>query len=169
MCVGAIVAVASSVVSFMGAQADYENRKAQYEQNQINALASGREEQKAIQLRMVQEEAGQVQREHQANIEGAEIAAEAENSAAAAGVSGISLDNILVGISRKVGQKVTADRTNHLNVLAQLGEELKSTNTNIKNRINSVSKPTAPNPLGYALQGIGGALKASADAGMAMA
>ncbi|TPJ33677.1 hypothetical protein [Mesorhizobium sp. B2-8-3] len=164
MCVGAIVAVASSVVSFAAAQADYQARAEQWKQNYVNALASGREEQQQIQVRMMQEEAAHSQKDQASRIEGAEVAAEAEVSAGAAGVGGISLDNILTGINRKVDMKVQADKTNYLNTATQLTEELKATNTNIKNRINSVQRPTAPNPLGYALQGIGGALKASAQA-----
>jgi uncharacterized membrane protein YfhO len=85
-------------------------------------------------------------------------------SAASAGLSGISLDNILNGISRKIATKKAAESTNYLNTVAQIGENLKATNTNIENRINSVAKPTSPSPLGYALQGIGGALKATAEA-----
>jgi len=164
MCVQAAIAVATSVVSFMGAQDDYANRAAQWKQNYVNALASGREEQQQLQVRMIQENAAHAQQEQMTEIEGAEIAAEAEVSAAGAGLSGISLDNILTGISRKIGMKQAADDTNHMNTVAQLGQELEATNTNITNRINSVAKPTSPNPLGYALQGIGGALKATADA-----
>ncbi|MCC5780534.1 hypothetical protein H7H48_15845 [Nitratireductor sp. B36] len=161
MCLGVAVAVASSVVSFMAAEADYQNRAEQWKQNYTNSLAAGREEQNQLQLRMIQEQEGHLQKQQLARIEGAEIAAQAESSAASAGVSGISLDNILIGINRKIGQKLAADETNHLNTVAQIGAEMKATNTTIKNRINSVQRPTAPNPIGYALQGIGGALKAA--------
>ena len=160
--VGAVVSVMSSVVSFAASQADYDARADQWKQNYVNSLAAGREEQTAIQIRMMQEEEGFSQRQQLAQIEGAEVAAEAEVSAGAAGVSGISLANILNGINRKIDMKVGADRTNYLNTATQLTQELKSTNTTIKNRINSVARPTPPNPLGYALQGIGGALKATA-------
>ncbi|UIY29183.1 hypothetical protein LZK73_21865 [Neorhizobium galegae] len=159
MCVQAVVAVATSVVSFMAAQDDYENRAAQWKQNYVNALASGREEQQQLQVRMTQEQAGHAQQQQMTEIEGAEIASEAEVSAASAGLSGISLNNILTGINRKIGQKQAAEETNHLNTVAQIGQQLKATNTNIENRINSVAKPVAPNPLGYALQGSAGLSK----------
>jgi hypothetical protein len=163
MCVGigAIVGVLTSVVSFAGAQADYNARAEQWKQNYTNALASGREEQSQIQLRMVQEEEGNLQQQQLANIEGAEVGAEAEVSAGSAGVGGMSLSNILTGINRKIGMKIGADKTNYLNTVAQLGAELKATNTTVQNRINSVDRPVAPNPLGFVLQGIGGALKSS--------
>ncbi|KAB2662740.1 hypothetical protein F9K91_21125 [Brucella tritici] len=164
MCVSAAVAVATSVVSFMSAQADYDLRAEQWQQNYVNALASGRDEQNQLQVRMIQEQDANVQRQHLNEIEGAEVKAEAEVSAANAGVSGISLDNILAGINRKVGMKKVADETNHMNTVAQLSHEMEATNTNIQNRINSVQRPTSPNPLGYALQGIGGAMDAYAKA-----
>lgn len=165
MCVaaiGAVVAIAQSVVSFAAAQEDYNARAEQWKQNYVNALASGRDEQRQLQVRMVQEQEAHAQKQQLNAIEGAEIAAEAEVSAATAGVSGISLNNILAGISRKIGMKQVADSTNHRNTVLQLGEQLKATNTNVQNRINAVQRPTAPNPLGYALQGVGGALKAVA-------
>lgn len=163
MCLQAVmagVAIAQSVVSFAAAQQDYNARAEQWKQNYVNALSSGREEQNQLQIRMIQEEAGLSQKQQLTKIEGAEVASEAEVSAASAGVSGVSLDNIITGINRKVDTKLAADRTNHMNLAAQLNEELKATNTNVKNRINSVAKPSSPSPLGYALQGIGGAAKA---------
>lgn len=161
MCVQAIVAVASSVISFAAAQADYNARAEQWRQNYTNSLAAGREEQQQISLRMMQEQDAHAQKQHLTTIEGAQVAAEAEVSAAASGVSGLSLDNILLGIGRDVAMKQEADKTNYQNTVAQLTQENKATNTRIENRINSVQRPVAPNPLGYALQGIGGALKAS--------
>lgn len=165
MCVaalGAVAAVMQSVVSFAAAQEDYNNRAEQWKQNYVNSLASGRDEQRQLQVRMVQEQEAHAQKQQLTAIEGAEVSAEAEVSAATAGVSGISLNNILTGIGRKIGMKQVADSTNHRNTVLQIGEQLKATKTNIENRINSVQKPTAPNPLGYALQGAGGALKAFA-------
>lgn len=164
MCVQAAIALATSVVSFAAAQDDYNARAEQWKQNYVNALASGRDEQRQLQVRMVQEQAGHSQQQQMTEIEGAEVRAEAEVSAANSGLSGISLNNILTGINRKIGQKQAAEETNHFNTVAQLSESLKATNTSISNRINSVSRPVSPNPLGYALQGIGGALKATADA-----
>lgn len=158
----AAVSIASSVVSFMGASEDYENKAAQWRQNAANSLASGVEDQKKILLRMTQEQDAFVQKRHLAEVEGAEAQAQAEVSAAEGGVSGLSLDNIVTGIQRDISRNQTADRTNYENTVVQLGAELESTNTQIENRINSMQKPTKPNPLGYALQGIGGSLKAFA-------
>jgi GTP-dependent phosphoenolpyruvate carboxykinase len=162
--VGAVVGIAQSVVSFGAAQSDYNARAAQWTQNYKNALASGRDEQRQITLRMTQEEEAFKQKSHQNSIEGAQVAAEAEVSAASAGIAGISLDNILVGIGRKTAEKQTADATNYRNTVQQLTTKMAATNTTIENRINSVQRPTAPNPLGYALTGLGGAFKSISSA-----
>ena len=164
MCVaalGIVASIAQSVVSFGAAQADYNAKAQQYKQNFQNAISSGRDDQSQIQLRFLEEQQDATQKQQQNVIEGAEIGAEAENSAGAAGVAGISVNNILTGISRKVSQKVAADKTNYLNTVAQLGQKLKGTETTMQNQINSVQKPVKPNPLGFILQGVGGALKAA--------
>lgn len=156
---GAVLSIAQAAVSFQAAQEDYENRAEQWRQNYTNSLAASRDEQSQLGLRMIQEQESFAQRRHQSNIESAQIKAEAEVSAASSGVAGLSLDNIRAGITREVVAKEEADRTNYQNVVAQLGEETKATNTRAQNRINSVQRPRAPNPLGFLLQGIGGALK----------
>jgi|UPI0005643216 hypothetical protein len=159
----AAVSVAQSAVSFAAAGDEYNQRAQQWQDNRRNALAAGRDEQKALSIRMVQEQDAFAQKRHMDAIEEAEASASAEASGAAAGVSGLSLDNILTGIGREAGQKALADKTNYENTVLQLSEEQKSTDTNIKNRINSVQVPTKPNPLGYVLQGIGGGLAAFKD------
>ena len=65
-------------------------------------------------------------------------------------------------VARQIADKMAADNTNYRYTVAQLTTEMDATNTNIENRINSVQKPVPPNPLGYVLSGIGGALKAAA-------
>jgi hypothetical protein len=156
----AAIAVAQSVVSFAADQADYDSRVEQWQQNRNEALAAGRDEQKALTIRMTQEQEAYTQKRQMNNIEAAEASASAEASGAASGVSGLSLDNILAGIGREATRKSSADKTNYQNTVLQLNEEMKGTNTTIKNRVNSVQVGNPPNPLGYALQGVGGALKA---------
>lgn len=159
---GLVMSVAKSVVSFAAAQDDYNNKAAQWKQNVTNSLASGRDEQQQLSLRMLQEQDSKSQKDTANIVEGAEIQAEAEVSADTAGISGISLDNTLLGIQRKIALKKAADDANHNNTVAQLTTEMKATNSTIKNRINSVQRPTAPNPLGFILQGVGGGLNALA-------
>ena len=154
------LAIAQSVASFAAASADYDAKAQQWRDNYSLSLQSGVEDQKRILLRMVQEQDGFAQKAQQTSIEGAKIKAEAEASAAQAGVGGISLDNIMLGIDRDVARNTEADRTNYMNTAEQLTAELRGTNTTVQNRINSVQRPVSPSPIGFALQGIGGAIKA---------
>lgn len=164
MCtISAAVSIASSVVGFMGQQDEYDARAQQWQQNRQNALAAGRDDQQAIQLRMIQEQEALTQQQHLTEIEGAEVAAEAEVSAANSGVSGVSLQNILKGIHQKVSMKRAANLENYKNTAIQLSAQMKATNTDIENRINSVAKPSAPNPLGLALTVAGQGLQGAAD------
>ncbi|MBO6814559.1 MAG: hypothetical protein JJ891_06850 [Rhizobiaceae bacterium] len=162
MCVPALglaLSIASSAVSFAAQQQDYENQSQQWRQNYVNALASGRDEQRQIDLRMRQEQDAFHQERHEANIEGAQLEAEAESSAASSGVGGLSLKNIMVGIRRDIDGKVQATKLNYENTVLQLSEELKNTNTKVQNQINSVQRPSSPSPAGAILKGIGGGLK----------
>lgn len=161
MAIGAVVAVAQSVVSFAAAAADYNAREEQWQQNRINAISASHDEQKQITLRMMQEEEALSQKQIDTNIEEAQVLAAAEVSASGANVSGISVANILTSIARDSQRKRVADETNYKMTAAQLSQELKATETRRDNRINSMARPTPPNPLGYALQGIGGALRAA--------
>lgn len=154
------LAIGQSVASFAAAQGDYNAKAAQWTQNYTNSLNSGVEDQKRLILRLLQEQDGLIQKQQQTEIEGAQIKAEAEASAAAGGVGGISVDNILLGVDRDVARNQEADRTNYANTAEQLTAELKGTNSTILNRINSVARPVSPSPIGYVLQGIGGAVQA---------
>jgi hypothetical protein len=108
---------------------------------------------------MIQEENSKSQKLQATNVEGAQVAAQSTLSASTAGVSGISLQNILGGLRRQVDEKNYADETNHMNTVQQLNQEMQASNNRIESRIASVQRPTAPNPLGFILQGVGGALK----------
>lgn len=156
----AALAVAQSVASFAAANADYNAKAEQWRQNYSLSLQSGVEDQKRLLLRAVQEQEGFAQKAQETNIQGAKIKAEAEASAGQAGVGGISVDNIMAGIDRDVARNVEADRTNYMNTAEQITAELAGTNSTIQNRINSVQRPVSPSPIGFALQGIGGAIKA---------
>lgn len=156
----AAVSIGQSIASFAAASADYNAKAEQWRQNYSNSLQSGVEDQKRLILRLLQEQDGLVQKQNQTEIEGAKIKAEAEASAAQSGVGGISVDNIMLGVDRDVARNQEADNTNYRNTVEQLTAELQGTNSTIKNRINSVQRPVSPSPIGFALQGIGGAVQA---------
>lgn len=156
--IGAGVALASSFAQMGADQEDYNNKVAQKNQNSINALAAGVEDQKKIALRMTQEQDAYYQKTHETRVQEAEATARAEVSAAEGGVGGLSLGNILLGIQRDANRNLSASRTNYENTVVQLQAENQATNSTIKNQINSVATPTKPNHLGTILGGIGGAL-----------
>lgn len=158
--VGAVLSVAQAAVGFQAAQDDYNDRAQMWQQNYVNALASGRDEQNQLQLRMIEEEEASSQRQRQNIIEGAQVRSEAEASAAAANVGGISVGNIMLGINRQIADKKIAEETNYRNKVRQLQTENEATVNKIQNRINSVPRPRSPSPAGYIIQGIGGALGA---------
>ena len=156
----AALSVAQAAVGFQAANEDYENKALAWQQNYTNSLAAGRNEQSQLQLRMIEEEESALERIRQGKIEGAVVRSEAEASAAAANLGGISVGNILLDVDRQIAARRQAEKTNFENKARQLQQENKATVTTIQNRINSVQRPTAPNAAGFILQGIGGALAA---------
>lgn len=154
------VGIASSVAQFSAAQSDYQARAEQWRSNVVNSWAAAREEQKQLLARELQEQEAYAQKSHLSLVEQAEKQATAEVSAAGAGVSGISVGNLVADIGRKAAtNRVLAER-NWMNTAQQLRQEQGATVTRASNRINSVSVPTSPSSAGL-LAGIGGsAIKA---------
>lgn len=161
MLLAAGAAGAQSAVSFAASQQDYNNQVAAWQENYVSSLKAGEDEQKRLQLRMSQEGEAISQKRHLANIEKAQATSAVRNSAGAAGVSGVSVSNIITGVSQKVSAKRQADEINFDNTIEQLSAELLNTNTKTQNRINSVQQPTPPNPLGFVLQAAGGIASAA--------
>ena len=156
---GLAVGLMQSGAQFAAQSADYANQSAQWNQNYVNALASGRDEQKQLQLRSMQEEEAKNQKVYLANIEEAQKKSEAELSASEAGVGGLSIQGILVDMGRRSAFNRQTEERNWSMTAAQLTEEMKSTNTHIQQRINSVARPTAPSPFGMIASVAGGLLK----------
>lgn len=153
---GAVVGIVGAVAQFQAQQADYQAKKAVWEQNVVNAEASARDEHRQLTNRFLQEQEKTTQHKHVAMLEGAKKAATAENNAASAGVSGISVDNILADINGKTLLNMTYADRNYQFVAADLTEQLKATDTKMKGRIESIPVPQEPSPLGL-IAGIAGA------------
>lgn len=160
--VGAGLSMLTSLTSFMGANEDYENRLYTWKQNQINALATGRDTQGALTLRQIQEGDAFVQKAHLENLKEAKAKGEANTAAAEAGVSGLSVDAIIREIGSQSAFNRDTERQNYLNAVTQQQAEKKASVNQIKSQINAVPAPTKPNPFGYLLSGIGGGLRAFA-------
>jgi hypothetical protein len=160
------VGIVGAVASYQAQQADYQAKKAAWEQNVVNAEASARDEHRQITNRFLQEQEKTTQKKHVSFLEEAQKAATTQNNAATAGVSGNSVDNLVRDIQGKSALNRTYADKNYQFVAADLGEQLKATDTKMKGRIESMPVPQAPSPLGL-IAGIAGAgVKAVGGLGM---
>lgn len=144
---------------FAAAQQDYAAQSAAWKQNVINSLSAMENEQKQLTIRQIQEEKAKDQKLVVMNIEQAQKQAAAEVSAGEAGVGGISLDNVLADIGRRAAFNRQTEEQNYKMTAAQLTEEMKATTIRAENRINSVQRPSSPNPLGFILQAAGSGIR----------
>ncbi|MEW6121297.1 MAG: hypothetical protein AB1698_01690 [Pseudomonadota bacterium] len=147
----------SSIAQHQAAEADYEARSQQWRQNVVNSWASAREEQSQLLQRELQEQEALAQKQHLSLVEEAEAKASVENSAASAGVAGLSVANLVADVGRKAATNRMTNKRNWEMTAEQLAQEKEATVTRAENRINSVSRPTSPSGMGLAA-GIGSAL-----------
>ena len=151
MCVGIIGAVLGAGISLMQAgaaqqakQQEYAAASQRWQQNIINTEAAARDEHRQIITRQMQEQEKTAQKLHISFIEQAQKGAEAEVRGAEAGVSGISLDNVLDDIESKSLLNRTYADINYKYIVADTEEQLKATDTRAMNRINSIPRPVEP-------------------------
>ena len=152
-----------SVAKFAAQNADYATKRAQWKQNYVNSLAAGADEQKQLQLRAMQEEEAKNQKLQLSNIEEAQKKSQAELAAAEGGAGGLSIQSVLVDLGRRAAFNRQTEERNWSMTAQQLTEEMKSTNTRIQQRINSVERPTGPSVFGLVADLAGSALKMKMD------
>ncbi len=151
MCVAALslaTGLMQSVASFAGQQAEYDARAHQWTTNYVNTLAAGRDQMGQLQQRQLQEAGAFAQKEHLGDIEEAQKTADATVQASDAGVSGVSVDGLIADITRKASynrQKADAIPDKELS------------------QIDSVERPTAPNPLTMVVGFLGSGVKYMQD------
>lgn len=139
--------------------AGYAAQKSEAAANKANARQAWANNQTQLTLRSMQEEDALRQKQRQSLIEEAQVSAETQASAASAGVSGISLDNLLSDVSRRAATNRETERENTRMTLMQIKEERKGVNAKGQSQINSVPKPT-----GLSLvAGVGGAALSGAS------
>lgn len=158
--------VASAVVGHQASQADYEAKSAAWRQNYVNALAAGRDEQRQLTLRQLQEQDAYVQKNHLVMVEEAQKTAEYKVSAAASGVSGVSVDNLLDDIGRQAGLNRATLETNYKATAQQLQTQKDASVTQIESRINSVARPTSPSGASLFVNILGAGVKAASTPGI---
>lgn len=129
-------------VSMAAASEEASAREEQWKQNQINAWAAARDEQRQLTTRQIQEQNATTQKIQTSQTEEAIRTAEAEVSAADAGLSGLSLDSI----TREIGSRAAQNRTNAFENYRMTAEQLQAqkdaTVTQAKSRIDSIPTPT---------------------------
>lgn len=138
------VSMAASDAAYQARMDDYQAKSAVWRQNVVNSEAAARDEHQAILNRQMQEQAKTTQKKHLSYIEEAQKSAEAEVSASAGGVSGLSVDNIVSDIRNKSLQNRTYADTNYKFIVADTQAQLKATEARLMSRINSVERPVSP-------------------------
>lgn len=146
----------SSVAGFAAKQQDYEAKAAAWRQNVVNAQAAARNDQQQLLQRDLQEQSKTVQSKHVSYIEGAQKAALAETSAAAGGVSGLSVDNLITDIQGRSALNRSYADENYRMKASQLQAQMDGTVVTMQSRIDSMPRPIAPSPLEL-VAGIAGA------------
>lgn len=163
---GAVVGIMGSVASFAAKQQDYEAKAAAWRQNVVNAQAAARDDQQQLLVRNLQEQDKTTQDKHVSYIEGAQKAAMAEASAAAGGVSGMSVDNLITDIEGKSALNRTYADMNYKMKAQQIQTQLTGTVTTMQSRIDSMHRPVAPNPLEMVVGIAGSGVKMFGGGGM---
>jgi hypothetical protein len=138
------VAGMQAQVTHKAKQIEYASKSAAWQQNVVNAEAASRDEQRQIITRQLQEQSKFVQKRHLSYMEEAQKSATAEVSAAAGGVGGISVDNLIGDIISKSSMNRGYMEENYKWVVADTTEQLHATDTRMKSRIASVERPTQP-------------------------
>lgn len=157
---GAVVGIIGQIVSFAGAQQEYQNKALHWQQNYVNALAAGRDEYTQGTLRQLQEGDAYAQKTHMALVDEAVKASEADVAGAASGFSGISIDGLVYGIRREMAGNRYALQENWKMTAQQLQTEKQAATNRVQSRINSVERPVAPNPAALFVGILGAGVKA---------
>lgn len=141
------IALAAGMASFATGAAQtiatYQGQKQDAENVRQSALAAERQETLEITRRQMQEADATAQKKTLSDLDEAERIADAEVSAAAAGVSGISLDNLIGDISRRSARDQQTLTENARMTAQQLQLEKRSAGIRRQSRINSAPKPSA--------------------------
>lgn len=153
MCTPLAVGLLSFGVSAAQGLAQYAAQNQEAEANKKAAEQAWRDQQTQISQREMQEQDALRQKQTQQNIEEAQARSEVAVSGAAAGVSGISLDNLLQDVGRRASTNRQTEQTNTDMIINQLRLQRKGINSQAESRINSVSKAS---PLSL-IAGIGNA------------
>lgn len=143
-------------VQYAAAKQQAKQQTAMQVQNANNAVQDWRNQQDQITQRKLQEQDALGQKLTQQNLQEAEAKADVQTSAAASGVAGISVDNLLADVTRKASANRQTEEDNTNMILDQLSESAKGVNSQELSRINSMPNAVQPSPISL-IAGIGSA------------
>lgn len=165
MALGAVLSIAQAAVGFASAQQQADEQNAYYEQNRRAAVAAMTDRYASINNKNLQEREAASAELFEKRIAGLKAKSTAITSAGEAGVTGLSVANLMQDVDAQMGRQAQAIQTNFEIKRQHNADELVATHHNAISRINSVRQASGPNPLAFALQGIGGALGAFSKSG----
>lgn len=157
---GLALGVASAVTQYGAQQQQYAMQQQAYYANKANAEAAMRNDYSQQGLRQIQEGEKKTAENVQTNLKAAQASAHAQASAAEAGATGISVDNLVADIGRQASNEMQARNYNYLSTVTQIQKEKEASQLQAQSRINSVSQGTKPSAMNLVL-GIGSAFAKS--------
>jgi hypothetical protein len=160
--IGAVLSIAQAAVGFAAASQQANEQNAYFEQNRLNAIAAMRDRYTAVNNKLLEERTAASQDLLEKRVEATKKKATATVAAGEAGVTGLSVDALLSDYDAAQARREASVITNYNIRRGQAEDELDVTYHNTISRINSVRQASKPSPLGFILQGLGGALKGAA-------
>jgi hypothetical protein len=146
------LSAASGVAGFMGQQAQYEAQQKMYQQNQMNAERAYADTTRAISVQQEQEQASAAVKEQNNDLQTRAAQAQALAGAAAGGVQGLSVGEVLGDYGMQDARANSAIQQQTSWDMQQGQSEKVAAGDQQVGRINSVSPGTPPNLLAAGLQ-----------------
>lgn len=156
--------IAQSAMQASAANDQYKQQMEVQRQNAVNASRAAENQYANIAIRAQQEDMARHQQESETNIEVAKAASTVEVAAAQGGVSGLSVDAVLMDIYAQQGRNEAALDTNQRMSRGYLEGEMKAAEAGGQGQINSVPIPEKPSPMPYFLNAFGSSLNAYSGA-----
>ncbi len=141
MCEPISIALASAALGAAGQMVQYQNQQAMYEQNRQNAMAAFRDNQQALNTREMQEQTAASEKRFDMDMQAKAAMATADVSAGEAGVSGISVDQLIGDLGARGARAKDRIDEDQSWTTAQLQSEKTAGAHQMVDRINSVPAP----------------------------
>lgn len=158
--IGAVLSIAQAGAGFAAASKQAREQNEYYERNRQASLAAMRDRYASIGNNTLQQREAASQELFEKQREALLARSKAYAAAAEGGVTGLSVNALFNDYKAQEARRAASIITNYRIKKQANEDEGISTYHNTISRINSVRQASAPSPLGFALQGIGGAMGA---------